>query len=134
MNFKEFLIEVELSQPIGLVIPNTAFGALPTTWTGSEAPELPAISGGFVGSPYHHQKADLLLPTVTKTAQIQFMNEKSTPIVIFLNDNTRLYLPYDDFKRIKGEPKVGKTITVIFQRRPEDKTEIPSQIQSIHCF
>jgi hypothetical protein len=72
------------------------------------------------------------VPTVQRTAKIRLIEKHKNPIFIFLSDGTRLYLTYDEFKRIKGgEPRMGQTMKVVFQRNPKDKNEAPSQIQSI---
>lgn len=44
---------------------------------------------------------------------------------------THIYLTWDEFKRIKGEPARGKMATVVFQRHPSDRSQLPSQVQSI---
>jgi len=137
MTFKEYLKEVELSVPLTLNIPSGVFGALPTTSTGSQAvpsPDRAHISGGFVGTPWHHQLFDLGLPNITKTSQIRFIDEKKNPILVHLADGTELFFPLDAFKRIKGEPRVGKMMMVVFQRRPDDKTKFPSNVKAVYCF
>jgi len=76
---------------------------------------------------------ELDLPTVSKSAVIRYINDKINPILVFLADGTQIFLPFDAFRRIKDEPKVGKTLTVVFQRRDDDNSKFPSQIQSCHC-
>lgn len=76
---------------------------------------------------------ELDLPTVSKAAIIRYINDKINPILIFLADGTQIFLPLDAFRRIKDEPKVGKTLTVVFQRREDDDSKSPSQIHSCHC-
>jgi len=127
MNFKSFitLSEIAMDSPLGTVIPTGPAGALPTNVTGNDTPDNPAKPQVF--------GFDLDIPTVTKHATIQYMNDKVNPILIFLSDGTRLFLPFDAFRRIKGEPRVGKMLTVVMQRRQEDDSEVPSQVQSIHC-
>lgn len=136
MRFKEFL-EYELSVPFTINIPNSVFGALATTWTGSQAvpaPNRAMPSGGFVGSPWNHQLFDLGLPGTTRTSRIVAITDKQNPIKINLEDGTELDIPPEVLPKIKGEPKVGKMMMVIFQRRPEDTSPNRSQIQSIYCF
>lgn len=72
-----------------------------------------------------------VVPTVTKSAQIKFIERNRNPIFILLSDGTRLYLTWDEFRRVKGDPEVGKTMTVVFQRFPGDTTESTSQIASV---
>jgi len=102
---------------------------LPSDFTGSEVPIKYDGRPGFLPS------VDLQLPSTNKTAMIRFIDMKRNPISIFLTDGTRLYLTIHQFKRIKGtEPAVGKTLSVTFQRSPEDHSEQPSQIASITCY
>lgn len=74
----------------------------------------------------------LILPTKTVTSQIRLLNDKTTPILIQLLNGTKIYLTYDEYQKIKPQdPQVGKTITVVFQRNPEDKSDNYSMINSI---
>lgn len=143
MRFKDYLKlqETELSVPLGTVqIPNSAFGALTSIWTGSEMPSPGALNnGGFGGSDWVHQDFDLGLPTTNRTSKILSIRDdrknRVHPITISLADGTILTLPLEVFKnKIKGEPQVGKMMTVVFQRRPDDKSPDESQIQGIYCF
>lgn len=70
------------------------------------------------------------LPQVTKKAQIQYIDERKNPIMIFLSDKTRLYMPYDAWRR-KGKPGKGATVIVTLQRREEDRSETPSQVSDL---
>jgi hypothetical protein len=135
MRFKDFvkLIEISLSAPFGIVIPPSVFGAVPSINT-SQSADMPMRSGGWDGSNLTGMSFDLALPAVNKTAKIEYMNTKTNPILIYLSDGSRLYIPYDSFKRIKGEPRVGKMMMVSMQRRGDDASKTPSQIQSIHAF
>lgn len=71
------------------------------------------------------------IPTVKKVGKIVQLDYRKNPILIMLNDNTKLYLTYDEFKRIKPKIKLGDTISVIMQRSKNDKSNIPSKITSI---
>lgn len=120
---------------LGSVIPNNnAFGALPTQVTGSEWPDEALRSGGFMGSNWVNGKFDLGLPSVTKSAQIKFIDNKKNPILIFLSDGTKIYIPYDSYKKINVPPEVGRTLMVTFMRRKDDSSEEPSKIQTIKCY
>jgi len=121
---------------LGLVSPPhaNAFGAMPTQVTGSQWPDEALRSGGFMGSNWVNGKFDLGLPSVAKTSQIKFISEKKNPILIFLADGTKLYMPYDAYKKINVPPEIGRTLMVVFQRRKDDASEAPSQIQTIKCF
>jgi hypothetical protein len=120
---------------LGAVIPHSnAFGAMPSQVTGSIWPDEALKSGGFMGSNWVNGKFDLGLPSVSKTSQIKFIDEKKNPILIFLADGTKLYMPYDAYKKINVPPEVGRTLEVVFQRRKDDTSELPSQIQTIKCY
>lgn len=120
--------------PLGMVIPNGVFGAMPTQWTGSQQGDEPLSSGGFMGTNWLNGEFDLGLPSVSKTAQVKQISDKKNPIFVFLSDGTKLYIPFDSYKKINIEPQVGKTMMVTFQRRKEDGSLIPSKIQSIKCY
>lgn len=125
MNFKEFFNAMDA--PLGSTMtPPTPFGA-----TSSDG--ISRSKYGDYGEPQNNRDFDLGLPTVTKTSVIQFIDEKTNPIFIYLQDGTKIHLPFNAFKRIHGEPRVGKTLTVVFQRRTDDLSNNPSQIQSITC-
>lgn len=137
MNFREFykLAEQDSWAPLGMVIGGgNAFGALPTQWTGSQQGDDPLSSGGYMGTNWVNGKFDLMLPNVVKTAQIKYINEKKNPILIFLADGTKLYLPYDAFKKIKVRPEVGRTLMVSFMRRGDDASMVPANIKMIQCY
>lgn len=119
---------------IGPVTPSGNFGALPSQWTGSQWGDMPLYSGGWMGSNWMNGKFDLALPAVSKTAQIKFVGEKTNPILIHLSDGTRLYMPFDRFRKMNVRPEAGRTMMVTFQRRTDDTSPIPSRIQSIKCY
>lgn len=68
------------------------------------------------------------LPTVNKIAKIDHIMDKKNPIYIGLSDGTKLYLTYDEYRRIEGNPERGKNMIVVMQRRPDDYTNFPSII------
>lgn len=119
---------------LGMVLPTGPSGAMPTQWTGSQWPDDALRSGGFMGSNWVNGKFDLALPSVTKSSQIKFISEKKNPILIFLSDGTKLYMPYDAYKKIIAAPEVGRTLMVTFMRRGDDTSEEPSKIQTIKCY
>jgi len=116
MSFKNFLRIVEAG---GETI-------LPTSWTGSSAPDTLSLSGHPPSLP----GLDLALPSITKSAQIVHVIKDKNPIYVQLSDGTKLFFNLDEFRRIKGSPEIGRTMTVVFQRNPGDISEYPSQIQS----
>jgi hypothetical protein len=72
-----------------------------------------------------------VVPTIKKSGKIKFIQDKENPIIIMLDNGTRLYLTVDEYRRIKGKPEIGKDMTVVFQRHQNDRTNNPSQVQSI---
>lgn len=119
---------------LGMVIPTGPFGAMPTQVSGSQWSDSPLRSGGYMGTDWVNGQFDLALPAVSKTSQIKFISKKKNPILIFLSDGTRLYMPYDSFKKINVPPEVGRTLMVTFQRRTDDSSMEPSRIQNIRCY
>jgi hypothetical protein len=95
--------------------------------TGSE--QVPT----FVGHAQHLPGIDIAIPNnipfTKKTGKIQFIERNKNPITIRLSDGTSIYLTWDEFRRIKEEPEIGKTMTVIFQSKPD--TKVPSKIEKI---
>ena len=87
-----------------------------------------------MGSNWVNGKFDLALPNVSKTSIIKHINNKSNPILILLANGTKLYIPYDAFRKINVPPEVGRTLMVTFQRRTDDTSPVPSKIQSIKCY
>jgi len=73
---------------------------------------------------------NLDLPVIEKRAKIHIIIHKKNPIHIKLGDGTKLYFTHDEFRRIKGEPRVGKTMVIKMLRLPHDSSLLPSQIKS----
>jgi len=130
MTFREFL-EFTDTKPLGSIYQpsNVYTGVVPSAWTGTQAPVANFQDAAPI--PPGQTDFDLELPSVTKTAQIKYMNEKRNPILVYLSDGTQLFLSHDEFRRIKGEPRIGKTITVVMQRRADDRSGLPSKIKDI---
>lgn len=76
-------------------------------------------------------KLNVDLPTIKKQSKIDLIMDKRNPIYIQLSDGSKLFFTHDEFKRIDGQPKVGKTMVVFMQRHSKDNSELPSQIT--HC-
>lgn len=75
-----------------------------------------------------------LLPSMRRQSVIKYIERTKNPVFIHLEDGTRLYMPVEAFRRIKGaEPAVGRTLVVVMQRRPEDYAQAPTQIDSCEC-
>lgn len=125
--FKNFLINEELglgelgSRVDNLFhnqwLANQIGGAYASTdVTGSE--QSPTL--GFSGHSLHLPSTDLTIPSVERTGRITTLLSKRNPIYIRLSDGTEAQFTYDEYKRIEGKPGIGKVMTVIFQRHPED--------------
>lgn len=83
---------------------------------------------GSAGHPLHLPSTDLVIPKLERTGRIQQMMLTKNPIMIQLSDGTQAYFSYDEYRRIQGEPALGKTMTIIFQRHPGDKSQMASKI------
>ena len=97
--------------------------------TGSEQPDH------YLGHSLHLPSLDFTipekLPQINKTAKISKIEMNKNPIQIYLRDGTVLYLSYYEFKRIKGQPQVGKTLSVDFEKHADDGRGIPFKINKI---
>jgi hypothetical protein len=133
--FKEFLLTEEIgladlgsridqlfhSQTFG----NQLQGALVSTdVTGSE--QSPTM--GYAGHSLHLPSTDLTVPSATRTGRITTLLIKKNPIYIRLSDGTEANFTYDEYRRIEGNPGLGKTMTITFQRHPEDQSRMYSKI------
>lgn len=95
-------------------------------WTGSHQPTILGDAGDFS----ERNPRDIIIPSVEKTGVITHLYRTKNPIYIRLSDGTELKMTYDQFNKIKGtEPKVGKTMTVSFQRNPNDTSQNHSKIE-----
>jgi hypothetical protein len=56
---------------------------------------------------------------------------KRNPIYVRLSDGTEANFTYEEWKRIKGEPALGKVMHITFQRHPEDKSAQHSKIDHV---
>ena len=66
---------------------------------------------------------------LTMIAIRRLIEKKKNPIFVQLEDGTKLYFTWDEFKRIEGTPEHGKKMLVIMQRREDDNSPTMSQIQ-----
>jgi hypothetical protein len=73
---------------------------------------------------------DLGLPSIEKTSKILMLNDRITPIYIQLEDGSKLFFTYDEFKRIHGNPMIGKKMHLVMQRLGNDTSKYPSKITS----
>lgn len=89
-------------------------GQFPMLSTSGENENLPAT--------------DLQIPSVQKQGRITTLLVKKNPIYVRLSDGTEAHFSYDEYKRIQGEPALGKVMTITFQRHPQDSTNQYSKI------
>lgn len=107
---------------------------LPTSWTGSEGDPTASLSGHPVflpGTDFVAGNDGIGIPEITKQGKVKVFIFKKNPITIELEDGTKLFLTYDQYKRMQGDlPIIPKhtVLTVTFQRTPSDVTLNTSQI------
>lgn len=133
--FKEFLLNEQIGlgdlgtridhMMNGQWLGNQIGGAFASTdVTGSEG----SPTMGYAGHSLHLPSTDLTVPSVEKTGRITTLLLKKNPIYIRLSDGTEANFSYEEYRRIQGKPELGKTMTLIFQRHPEDRTSGYSKI------
>lgn len=134
--FKEFLLTEEIG--LGDLGPridklmnsqqfaNQIAGALVSSdFNGSE--QSPTL--GYMGHSLHLPSTDLTIPSVTREGRIITLITKKNPIYIRLSDGTEASFSYNEYKRIQGQPELGKVMTIMFQRHPEDMGKSYSKIE-----
>lgn len=124
--FKEFIVEQvglgDLGPRINKVfhgpdLGNQIGGALlHPAWSGSDTTPT-HMDGGLDPS---KPPVDLTIPSIQSTGRITCLMLKKNPIYVRLSDGTECNFSYDEFKRIQGKPEIGKVMTVVFQRHPQD--------------
>ena len=72
--------------------------------------------------------ADLTVPSAERTGRITSLLLKKNPIYVRLSDGTEANFSYEEYRRIEGKPELGKTMTLIFQRHPEDQSSGYSKV------
>jgi hypothetical protein len=135
MKFAEFLLNEEIAlgdmgTKIDQLFKNQNFqnqsGAyLSSDWTGSGGYQSPT------NSPLRLPGTDLTIPTIEKSGRITVLLSKRNPIYVCLSDGTEANFTYEEWKRIKGEPALGKVMHITFQRHPEDKSAQHSKIDHV---
>lgn len=142
MNFKEYLKLCELAiedGPLGTVIPSSPFGAVPSyngagkPNSGDPAPIRPARSDFDLGLPQIPVTSAIKWisgPGMQQPGQSTLDGTNKNIVHISLENGLNLFMSRDEFKRIAGEPRVGKMATVVLQRRTDDTSRLPSQVQS----
>lgn len=131
--FREFLLNEEIGLgDLGTRIDNLmnnqwlgnqiAGAFVSSDFSGTEQPE------GSVGHPLYMPSTDLTIPSVTKEGRITTLLLKKNPIYVRLSDGTEAYFSYDEWRRVQGQPALGKVMTITFQRHPEDTAKMCSKI------
>lgn len=133
MNFKEFL----LNEEIGLGDMGARIDKLFNTQMFANQ------AGAYVSDQFDNEKPTMLdrdlgqlwlpstnltIPTVERTGRITALLLKRNPIYIRLSDGTEASFTYDEYKRIEGQPAVGKVMTIMFQRHPNDASRSYSKV------
>lgn len=83
---------------------------------------------GYAGHSLHLPSTDLTIPSVSKQGRITCLILKKNPIYVRLSDGTEANFTYEEYRRISGKPELGKTMTIVFQRHPNDMTHNYSKI------
>lgn len=124
MRFKEF-IKISEQNTVGKHNDYATSAMLPSVWSGTEV--------GDLNIP-HLSSTDLIIPNVTIDSYIKKIELNKNPIVILMNDNTKIYLSLDQFNRINPKPEEGKRISVTFQRSPTEPNTNLSKINKIKIY
>lgn len=103
---------------------------LPTHWTGTETLQnkLASLDGVIQKSLDHLDLNQGALPLIKKETRIMYLKKENNPIYAHLEDGTRLFFTRGEWERC-GKPEVGHNICVVMQRRPNDNSDKPSQVQ-----
>lgn len=111
---------------------------LPTSWTGSEGDPTSALSGHPVflpGTDFAIGSDNINIPNTSTEGVVKHFEYKQNPIMIELENGTKLAMTFDQYKNISGDlpiiPKFTK-LSISFQRDPNDNTSTTSKIQK--CF
>jgi hypothetical protein len=73
---------------------------------------------------------NLDLPCTEKESKIVVLIKRQNPIFVQLSDGSKLFFSNAEYKRINGEPAIGKVMKLRMLRLPHDQSDSPSQIQS----
>lgn len=71
---------------------------------------------------------ELKIHSIEKTGKISTLHVKKNPIYMRLDNGTEAHFSYEEYRRIKGKPALGKTISLFFQRHPNDSGSDLSKI------
>ena len=143
--FREFLLNEEIGRgEVGpkiddlfhsQLLGNQIGGAFITMDTDDVPQEGIGTSGGSFGNQSMARSnqvglpsTDMTLSSIEKTGRITTLLLKKNPIYIRLSDGTEARFTYDEYRKIQGEPALGKNMTLIFQRHPSDASGQHSKI------
>lgn len=137
MRFKEFLLNEELglgnlNGTMDRVFGTKGFQNYAGAYVSSDVngtEQSPTL--GYAGHSLFLPSTDLQVPQIERVGRIKLLLKNRNPILVQLSDGTQASFTYDEWKRIKGEPAVGKVMRIIFQRHPEDKTASHSKIDQV---
>lgn len=148
--FKEFLLEEVGLADIGKKVDryfnkdfdNQIAGAMPTKDTDNstiDPSNNSNLSKAMANIDFGKDKKGmsntvLNIPETKRSGRITTLNTDKNPIFIKLSDGTELKFTYDEYKKIDGNPAIGKVMMVSFQRHPLDKGAENSNIQSVKVF
>ena len=126
MNFKEFFestsYPIKMLSPLTMATPAMPFGALPSTGVNTTTPGNPV-------APSPSTDFDLGLPSRTVTSPIWNIEKVGRLWKIQLKNDT-ISMTEDEFRRIKGNPKIGRIATVVLQTQVADSSQNWNQVQS----
>lgn len=83
------------------------------------------------GGAFELPSTDLTVPQVVKTGRIVTLMMNKNPVYVRLSDGTEANFTYDEIKRLNGELALGKTLSITFQRHPEDSGAAHSRIDHV---
>jgi hypothetical protein len=130
--FKQFLIKEEfglgnIEQKINKIFDNKSYSSFLSSANNNTYDYSPWRGNDSINN--QKEPVDLVIPSMEKTAKIIFLDVKKTPIKMRLSDGTECLFTEVEFRKIKGIPEAGKTITLIFQRNSNDFSKNFSKIE-----
>ena len=130
--FKQFLIKEEfglgnIEQKINKIFDNKSYSSFLSSVNNNTYDYSPWRGNDSINN--QKEPVDLVIPSMEKTAKIIFLDFKKTPIKMRLSDGFECLFTEVEFRKIKGVPEVGKTITLIFQRNSNDFSKNFSKIE-----
>jgi hypothetical protein len=132
MNFKDFINEEialgNIPGQMDRLFGTKGFDKMAGAYVSSDVNGSQGQGQGANTSPLDLPGTDLQLPTMERQGRITTLLTKRNPIFIRLSDGTEANFTYDEFKRIQGEPKLGKIMMISFRRHPNSATKNHSQI------